>query len=277
MDGTLLSSATSSRPTCGCGCPSSTAAERLARSAGCCAGCRRYVQAERRDRGGFLRAVYREYAGAELAELDAARRRGPHRARAGAARAAAVRRVREHRAAGHRTVLITGAIRPLTRPLAPLFDHIEAADLAVDERGAGTGFLASPPLVGESRAAWLRRYAAARRLSTCRASYALRRQLLRPADAARRSGYPAAISPDVPLWREARQVRWPVELGGRRVGSRGDSDRARPARRSTRQVVAPMMLALEMYRSVSPLHARPRRSAAGCPGCWSARWRRCGW
>ena len=39
-------------------------------------------------------------------------------------------------------MLITGAIRPLTRPLAPLFDEIEAADLAVDDRGVCTGFLA---------------------------------------------------------------------------------------------------------------------------------------
>ena len=70
-----------------------------------------------------------------------------------------VRRVREHRAVGQRTVLITGAIRPLTRPLEPLFDHIEAADLAVDDKGVCTGHLQAPPLVGESRAAWLRYWA----------------------------------------------------------------------------------------------------------------------
>ena len=90
------------------------------------------VRAERRERSAFLRAVYREYAGARLDDLDAVgdellsdhvlSRLAP----------AAVRRVREHRRAGHRTVLITGAVRPLTRPLAPLFDHIEAAELAVE-------------------------------------------------------------------------------------------------------------------------------------------------
>src|SRR3954447_11586000 len=84
------------------------------------------VRAERRERSAFLRSVYREYAGARLSELDAVAdayltdhvlaRLSPE----------AVRRIREHRAAGHRTILITGAIRPLTRPLAPLFDHIEA-------------------------------------------------------------------------------------------------------------------------------------------------------
>ena len=72
----------------------------------------------------------------------------------------AVRRIREHRAAGHTTILITGVVRPLTRPLAPLFDVIVAADLATDADGRCTGFLTGPPLVGESRAAWLQHYAA---------------------------------------------------------------------------------------------------------------------
>ena len=40
---------------------------------------------------------------------------------------AAVRRIREHRAAGHRTILITAAAEPFVRPLAPLFDMVIAA------------------------------------------------------------------------------------------------------------------------------------------------------
>ena len=47
----------------------------------------------------------------------------------------AVRRIREHRAAGHATILITGVVRPLTRPIQPLFDVIVAAELGVDEEG----------------------------------------------------------------------------------------------------------------------------------------------
>ena len=111
-----------------------------------------YIQAERRDRGGLLRAVYRRYAGAEVEELNrlADEVLTPHVLER--VSAAALRRVREHREAGHRTLLLTGAIRPITRPLAPLFDEIVAADLAVDDRGLATGFLAAPPLVGESRA-----------------------------------------------------------------------------------------------------------------------------
>jgi fatty acyl-CoA reductase len=169
-----------------------------------------YIQAERRDRGGLLRAVYRRYAGAELAELDrlADEVLTPHVLER--VSAAALRRVREHREAGHRTLLLTGAIRPITRPLAPLFDEIVAADLAVDSRGLATGFLAAPPLVGESRAAWLKRYAALGGYDLSR-SYAYA-DSYSDLPMLRVVGLPTAISPDVPLWREARRTRWPVEL-----------------------------------------------------------------
>ncbi len=89
----------------------------------------RYIGAERRDRGGFLRAVYRRYAGADLHELDTLVDEviAPHVLER--VSGAALRRIREHRAAGHHTVLLTGAVRPLTRPLEPLFDHVVAAEL----------------------------------------------------------------------------------------------------------------------------------------------------
>lgn len=171
-----------------------------------------YIGAERRDRGGFLRSVYRRYAGADLHELDALvdevvtphvleRVSGP-----------ALRRVREHRAAGHHTVLLTGAVRPLTRPLAPLFDHVMAAELAVDAHGRATGFLAAPPLVGESRAAWLVRYAEVNGFDLARSyGYADSHSDL---PMLRAVGMPTAVSPDVPLYRAARTARWPVETWG---------------------------------------------------------------
>jgi HAD superfamily phosphoserine phosphatase-like hydrolase len=169
-----------------------------------------YIQAERRDRGGLLRAVYRRYKGAEVEELNrlADDVLTPHVLER--VSAAALRRVREHREAGHRTLLLTGAIRPITRPLAPLFDEIVAADLAVDDRGLATGFLAAPPLVGESRAAWLRRHAQLGGYDLSRSfAYA---DSYSDLPMLRAVGLPTAISPDVPLWREARKMRWPVEL-----------------------------------------------------------------
>ncbi|MPZ93966.1 MAG: HAD-IB family hydrolase [Propionibacteriales bacterium] len=166
------------------------------------------VRAERRDRSAFLRSIYREYAGARMADLDeiaddiltshVLSRVSP----------AAVRRVREHRAAGHRTVLITGAIRPLTRALRPLFDHIEAADLAVDDRGVCTGFLEASPLVGESRAAWLRHWAAEQGIDVARSfAYADSQSDLPLLEVV---GHPVAVRPDTTLFRHARKRRWPI-------------------------------------------------------------------
>lgn len=167
------------------------------------------VQAERRERSAFLRSVYREYEGARLADLDAIAdadltdhvlaRLSPD----------AVRRIRQHRAAGHRTVLITGAIRPLTRPLRPLFDHIEAAELAVDDQGVCTGFLSSSPLVGESRSAWMRGYAAEHGIDLAASyGYADSHSDLPLLEAV---GRPVAVRPDVSLFRHARRHRWTIE------------------------------------------------------------------
>jgi alcohol-forming fatty acyl-CoA reductase len=167
------------------------------------------VSAERKDRGAFLRSVYRRYAGADLAELERLVDVMISEHVLERVSAAALRRVREHKAAGHRTILITGAIRPLTRPLSPLFDEIVAAELSTDPTGRCTGFLAGPPLVGESRAAWLKRFAEKEGFDLTK-SYAY-------ADShsdlpmLRVVGRPVAVSPDVHLWREARKGRWPVE------------------------------------------------------------------
>ncbi len=144
-----------------------------------------YLGADRRDRSSFLRSIYRRYEGADLAALEHAvdtqmapfvlDRMSPE----------AIRRIREHRAAGHTTILITGVIRPLTRPLEGLFDVIVSAELATDADGRATGFLTGPPMVGESRAAWLRHYAALHGVDLAE-QLRLRRQPRRPADARRR-------------------------------------------------------------------------------------------
>ncbi|HET6818556.1 MAG TPA: HAD-IB family hydrolase [Mycobacteriales bacterium] len=169
----------------------------------------RWLLTERRDRGAFLRAVYRRYAGADYDELLRIVDEHVTGTVLGRLSPGAARAVREHRAAGHRTVLVTGAIAPLTRPVAPLFDEIVSAELSIGADGRCTGFLARPPLVGESRAAWLRHRAqeAGWDLS---ASFAY-------ADSAsdlpllQAVGHPVVIDPDIALSRVARRSRWPVE------------------------------------------------------------------
>ena len=167
-----------------------------------------YLRAEQRDRGTFLRAIYRRYRGADLAGLErfVDTAMAPHILNR--LSPDAVRRIREHRAAGHTTILITGVVKPLTRPLEPLFDVIVAADLAVDEDGRCTGFLTGPPLVGESRAAWLKHYASLHDLDLSRSfAYADSHSDLPMLETV---GNAVAVSPDIPLMRAAGLKQWSV-------------------------------------------------------------------
>jgi HAD superfamily hydrolase (TIGR01490 family) len=167
-----------------------------------------YLRAEQRDRGTFLRAVYRRYRGADLAALErfVDTSMAPHIL--SRLSPEAVRRIRDHRAAGHTTVLITGVVRPLTRPIQPLFDEIVAAELGVDEEGRCTGFLTAPPLVGEARAAWLKHYAAIHGVDLDRSfAYADSHSDLPMLETV---GNAVAVSPDIPLMRAAHRNQWSV-------------------------------------------------------------------
>src|SRR4051794_22548970 len=170
----------------------------------------RWLLTEKRARGAFLRSVYRRYEGADYDELLRIVDEDVTETVLGRLSAAAVRTIRAHRAAGHRTILITGAVAPLVRPVAPLFDEIVAADLEVGPDGRCTGFLTRPPLVGEGRAAWLKHKAGSQGWDLA-ASYGY-------ADSAsdlpmlRTLRHPVAIDPDIVLSRVARRSRWPVEM-----------------------------------------------------------------
>jgi alcohol-forming fatty acyl-CoA reductase len=167
-----------------------------------------YLRAEQRDRGTFLRAVYRRYCGADLAALErfVDTSMAPHIL--SRLSPEAVRRIREHRAAGHTTILITGVVRPLTRPIQPLFDVIVAADLGVDEEGRCTGFLTGPPVVGESRAAWLKHYATQHGIDLDRSfAYADSHSDLPMLESV---GNAVAVSPDIALMRAATRNQWSV-------------------------------------------------------------------
>ncbi|WP_232821816.1 HAD-IB family hydrolase [Desertihabitans aurantiacus] len=167
-----------------------------------------WLRAERRDRGSFLRSVYRRYAGADLAALEEFVDTAMAPSILERVSPDAVRRIREHRDAGHTCVLLTGVVRPLTRPLEPLFDVVVAADLATDAAGRCTGFLAGPPMVGESRSAWLRHYAASHGIDLQAShAYADSHVDLPMLSAV---GNPVAVSPDVGLMRAARQRQWSV-------------------------------------------------------------------
>jgi fatty acyl-CoA reductase len=167
-----------------------------------------YLMADRRDRGEFLRTFFRRFEGASVEGVDRLIDQVVSEFMLQKLSAAGVRRIREHRAAGHRTILITAAAEPFVRPLTPLFDMVIAAKLGVRD-GRYTGFMAEPPLVGEARAAWLERYADLEG-ADLKASYAYADShsdlsLLRAV------GNPVVVSPDAALLRVARRRRWPIE------------------------------------------------------------------
>ncbi|MDP9330216.1 MAG: HAD-IB family hydrolase [Actinomycetota bacterium] len=168
-----------------------------------------YLQADRRDRGEFLRTFFRRFEGASVEGVARLVDRHVGEFMLQKASAASIRRVRDHRAAGHRTILITAAMEAFVKPLAPLFDLIIAAELEVRD-GRYTGFMKSPPLVGEARSAWLRRYASQEGIDL-KHSYVYADShsdlpLLRAV------GNPVAVSPDSALFRYAKRRGWPIEV-----------------------------------------------------------------
>ena len=98
-------------------------------------------------------------------------------------------------------------VRPLTRPLEPLFDVIVGGSyLATDADGRCTGYLSGPPLVGESRAAWLNHYAALHGIDLTKSfAYADSHSDLPMLSAV---GHAVAVSPDIALMRAANANQW---------------------------------------------------------------------
>jgi alcohol-forming fatty acyl-CoA reductase len=175
----------------------------------------RYLYAERRDRGELLRAFLRRSAGVRAEELRALATEVLDDALLHRVMPEATRQIRRHRAAGHRTVLITGAVDLHVEPLSVLFDEVVASRMHAED-GVLTGFLETPPLVDEARAAWLRQYALRNGLVLDR-SYAYAdsysdRPLLEAV------GHPHAVNPDAQLYRHARRHRWVVHRWGAHTG-----------------------------------------------------------
>ena len=167
----------------------------------------KYVKAERRDRGDFIRTFMRRYEGFKVSEIERQVRGSFGRAMMRRALPDALKRVAEHRAAGHRTILVTGSIDLTVQPFLPFFDEVVAGSMH-ERDGVLTGYLADPPLVDEARAAWLRNYAEVNGYDLSKSygygdSHAdlVWLQLL---------GNPTAVNPDLPLYRHAREKRWNI-------------------------------------------------------------------
>jgi HAD superfamily hydrolase (TIGR01490 family) len=163
---------------------------------------------DRRDRSDFLRYFYRRYEHAPIEQIDADSSEMFSDLILGKSFPAAIRRVREHRALGHRTVLITGALDFVVKPLEPLFDHIIAAHLGTHD-GSYDGKLTVVPPTGETRAQALHDYANVHGFSLRESvAYADSSSDLPMLEAV---GFPVAVNPETRLATIARKRGWLIE------------------------------------------------------------------
>jgi fatty acyl-CoA reductase len=164
---------------------------------------------DRRDRGDFLRSFYRRYDGASVALLQADAWELFHHMLLTKSFPAGFARVRAHRALGHRTILITGALDFVVEPLRPLFDEVVCASLGVVDEGRFTGRLDERPPTGEARALLLARYAADNDLDLAESvAYADSTSDLPLLECV---GFPVAVNPEARLAAVARRRGWHVE------------------------------------------------------------------
>ena len=170
----------------------------------------RLLDLDRADRSDFLRYFYRRFAGAPVDQVAADSKEMFSDLLLRQSFPAAIRRVRHHRALGHRTVLITGALDFVIAPFAPLFDDIVCASLTRTPSGtAYSGRLAAVPPTGESRAEALLDYAASEGLSLAESvAYADSTSDLPMLEAV---GFPVAVNPETKLATLARRRGWLIE------------------------------------------------------------------
>jgi HAD superfamily hydrolase (TIGR01490 family) len=163
---------------------------------------------DRRDRGDFLRSFYRRFEDAPLARLQEDSWELFHRQLLTRSFPEGFARVRAHRAAGHKTLLITGALDFIIEPIRPLFDDIVCAEMEARD-GVLTGHLTNLPPIGEARAIVLTDYAEEHGLSLEESvAYADSSSDLAMLEAV---GFPVAVNPEARLSAIARRRGWHVE------------------------------------------------------------------
>ncbi len=170
---------------------------------------------DRRDRGDFLRSFYRRFEDAPIARLREDSWELFHQQLLTRSFPDGFARVRAHRALGHRTLLITGALDFIIEPLRPLFDDIVCA--VMEERdGLLTGHLTTLPPIGEARALVLTDYAELHSLSLEESvAYADSASDLAMLEAV---GFPVAVNPEARLSAIARRRGWHVEHWAKAAG-----------------------------------------------------------
>ena len=168
-----------------------------------------WLALDRKDRSDFLRSFYRNYNGASVEQIENDGRELLSDYLLTKSFPAAIRRVRAHRELGHKTLLITGALDFVIKPLEPLFDDIISAKMRTDESGRYTGGMTALPPTAENRYQVLVDYANAHGidLREC-VAYADSSSDLPMLEAV---GFPVAVNPETKLASVARKRGWLVE------------------------------------------------------------------
>ncbi len=168
----------------------------------------RLLSLDRTDRGDFLRYFYRRYEGAPVGRLRDDGRELFADLVLTKSFPAGIRRVREHRALGHRTLLITGALDVVIDPLRPLFDDVVCTKLG-ERGGRFDGEMVDAPPTGEARALIMADYARLHDLDLGDSvAYADSASDLPMLEAV---GHPVAVNPETRLSAIARKRGWHVE------------------------------------------------------------------
>jgi alcohol-forming fatty acyl-CoA reductase len=120
----------------------------------------------------------------------------------------AIATLRAHKEAGHRVVLLSGALDFILEPFKDLADDVLTARLE-EENGAYTGELSGAPVAGEARARMLASFARRRKLDLSR-SYAYADSIsdLPMLEAV---GNPVVVNPDSRLGKAAKERGWQVK------------------------------------------------------------------
>ncbi len=169
----------------------------------------RWLYLERRSRAEFQRSFYREYEGLDQ---EVMRRLGEEALNEVTLRRIypeGMRRIREHKRAGHRVLLLTGALDVVVEPLAELLEvEVDCAHLLVRD-GRLTGDLAAPPPAGEARGTLLEEYAA--RTGVVLAESFAYADSLSDLPMLELVGTPVVVNPDPRLSQVGAQRGWRLE------------------------------------------------------------------
>jgi alcohol-forming fatty acyl-CoA reductase len=169
----------------------------------------RWLYLERRSRAEFQRSFYREYDGLDYEVMKRLGREALDAVTLRRIYPEGMRRIREHKRAGHRVLLLTGALDVVVEPLAELLDvEVDCARLLTKD-GRLTGDLQSPPPAGEARGTLLEEYAARNGIVLSESfAYA---DSLSDLGMLELVGTPVAVNPDARLSQVAGQRGWRVE------------------------------------------------------------------